>query len=105
MTPAPAGDGTRFGLVRTSYAGNVGAAARATRVMGFSDLVRVAPRDPQVACSDQARARASGALDVLERARVVGTLAEALDGITWAGATAMAPRDFGPPALAPRACS
>jgi hypothetical protein len=46
-----------------------------------------------------------GALDVLERARVVGTLAEALDGITWAGATAMAPRDFGPPALAPRACS
>ena len=104
MTPAPAGDGTRFVLVRTSHAGNVGAAARAMRVMGFSDLVLVAPRDPQVACSDEARARASGALDVLERARVVGTLAEALDGITWAGATAMTPRDFGPPALAPRAC-
>jgi tRNA/rRNA methyltransferase len=32
----------------------------------------------------------------------VASLAEALDGVTWACATAMTPRDFGPPTLAPR---
>ena len=32
-------DPTRFILVGTSHAGNVGAAARALKVMGFSDLV------------------------------------------------------------------
>ena len=45
---------------------------------------------------------ASGATDVLGRARIVGTLAEALDGISYACATAMTPRDFGPPTFAPR---
>jgi tRNA/rRNA methyltransferase len=45
---------------------------------------------------------ASGATDVLSGARVVATLGEALDGVTWVGATAMTPRDFGPPTLAPR---
>ncbi len=95
---------TRFVLVGTSHAGNVGAAARALKVMGFADLVLVAPRHAGVLQEEEARARASGALDVLERARVVGTLAEALDGVTWAAATAMTPRDFGPPVLAPRAC-
>jgi tRNA/rRNA methyltransferase len=45
---------------------------------------------------------ASGATEVLERARIVGTLAEALDGVTYACATAMTPRDFGPPTFAPR---
>lgn len=46
---------------------------------------------------------ASGATDVLSAARVVATLGEALDGITYACATAMTPRDFGPPTFAPRA--
>lgn len=96
------GSGTRFVLVRPSHAGNVGAAARAIKVMGFSDLVLVAPRDADVAGRDEARAFASGALDVLASARVAGTLAEALDGISWACATAMTPRDFGPPTFAPR---
>ena len=35
---------TRFILLNTSHAGNVGAAARAMKVMGFTDLVLVAPR-------------------------------------------------------------
>jgi tRNA/rRNA methyltransferase len=39
---------------------------------------------------------------VLERARVVATLGEALSGITYTCATAMTPRDFGPPTFAPR---
>jgi tRNA/rRNA methyltransferase len=45
---------------------------------------------------------ASGATDVLEGARIVATLGEALHGITHACATAMTPRDFGPPTHAPR---
>jgi tRNA/rRNA methyltransferase len=45
---------------------------------------------------------ASGAGDVLAGARVVATLGEALAGVDWVGATAMTPRDFGPPNRAPR---
>ena len=92
----------RFVLVNASHAGNVGAAARALKVMGFSDLVLVAPRWADVQRRDEAIALASGATDVLSGARVVATLGEALDGITWTGATAMTPRDFGPPNEAPR---
>ncbi len=93
---------TRFVLINTSHAGNVGAAARAMRVMGFDDLVLVAPRWPDVLTREETVQRASGALDVLERARVVATLDEALDGITYLCATAMTPRDFGPPTVTPR---
>ena len=75
-------DPTRFVLVGTSHAGNVGAAARAMKVMGYADLVLVAPRYPDVTSHEEAQAMASGALDVLEGARVVATLAEALDGVT-----------------------
>lgn len=95
-------DPTRFVLVGTSHAGNVGAAARAMKVMGFTELVLVAPRFADVLERPEAMAMASGATDVLARARVVATLGEALDGVTYACATAMTPRDFGPPNHAPR---
>lgn len=95
-------DPTRFILVGTSHAGNVGAAARALKVMGFSDLVLVAPRFADVQRRAEAIALASGATDVLAGARVVATLADALDGLTTVCATAMTPRDFGPPNHAPR---
>jgi tRNA/rRNA methyltransferase len=98
----PTHDGPRFILLGTSHAGNVGAAARALKVMGFSDLVLVAPRWPTVQLKAEAIAMASGALDVLNGARVVADLTQALDGITYACATAMTPRDFGPPTHAPR---
>ena len=67
----------RVVLCRPSHPGNIGAAARAMKTMGLSRLVLVAPRrfpDPQ------ATALASGAVDVLEGATVVETLAEALAG-------------------------
>jgi len=95
-------ESTRFVLVGTSHAGNVGAAARAIKVMGFSELVLVAPRWADVLQREEAIAMASGATDVLAGARVVATLSEALAGVTWVGATAMTPRDFGPPTFAPR---
>jgi tRNA/rRNA methyltransferase len=92
----------RFVLMHTSHAGNVGAAARAIKVMGFHDLVLVAPRWADVLQREETLAMASGATEVLERARIVATLAEALDGVTHVCATAMTPRDFGPPTAAPR---
>jgi tRNA/rRNA methyltransferase len=100
LTAAP--DPTRFVLLGTSHPGNVGAAARAMKVMGFSDLVLVAPRHPDVLTHPEAVAMASGATDLLDRARIVATLGEALEGIGYVCATAMTPRDFGPPTRAPR---
>ncbi|OOG48249.1 RNA methyltransferase [Polaromonas sp. A23] len=93
---------TRFILINTSHAGNVGATARAMKVMGFGDLVLVAPRWANVLNREETIQRASGALDVLKNARIVATLDEALDGMTHLCATAMTPRDFGPPTRAPR---
>lgn len=95
-------DPTRFILIGTSHPGNVGATARAMKVMGFRDLVLVRPRFADVLIQEETVAMASGAADILVRARIVDTLAEALDGITYAIGTAMTPRDFGPPTLAPR---
>ena len=93
---------TRFVLINTSHAGNVGAAARAIKVMGFDDLVLVAPRWPDVLAREETVQRASGAADVLARTRIVATLDEALDGMTYLCATAMTARDFGPPTFTPR---
>ena len=59
-------------LVETSHPGNIGAAARALKNMGLEELVLVRPRQfPH----PEASARASGADDVLARARVVPDLA------------------------------
>ena len=93
---------TRFILIDTSHAGNVGAVARAMKVMGFEDLVLVNPRWADVLTRPEAIERASGATDVLARARTVPTLDDALHGMTHLCATAMTPRDFGPPTRAPR---
>ena len=100
--PDPATVPTRFVLVGTSHPGNVGAAARAMKVMGFRDLVLVAPRQANLAAHPEATAMASGATDILGAARVVASLAEAMESVTHACATAMTPRDFGPPTHAPR---
>lgn len=93
---------TRFILIETSHAGNVGASARAIRVMGFDDLVLVKPRWANVLRREETIQRASGALNVLEKARIVDSLDEAIDGMTHLCATAMTPRDFGPPTRTPR---
>ena len=93
---------TRFILLNTSHAGNVGAVARAMKVMGFNDLVLVQPRWADVLQRPEALERASGATDVLEQARIVPSWAEAVEGIEHLCATAMTARDFGPPTVAPR---
>ena len=92
----------RFILINTSHAGNVGAAARALKVMGFDDMVLVAPRWANVLRREETIQRASGANDVLAKTRIVDTLDEALDGVDHLCATAMTPRDFGPPTYSVR---
>lgn len=93
---------TRFILIETSHAGNVGAAARAMKTMGFDDLVLVRPRWANVLRKEETIQRASGALDVLNNARIVETVEEAVEGLSHLCATAMTPRDFGPPTRTPR---
>jgi TrmH family RNA methyltransferase len=67
----------RLVLVDTSHPGNIGAAARAMKNMELEDLWLVRPRQfPH----SEASARASGADDLLSRARVCATLSEALVG-------------------------
>lgn len=92
----------RFILVETSRAGNIGAVARAMKTMGFSELVLVAPRFDGALQDAEAVAFASGAGDILAGARVVATMAEALEGINYAAAVSARLREFSPPVLTPR---
>lgn len=66
-------------LVSTSHPGNVGSAARAMTTMGLSELILVNPKVPDVASHPEAIALAAGAPGVLAHARVVDSLAAALD--------------------------
>ena len=94
----------RFVLVSPSHVGNIGSVARAMTAMGLEDLVVVDPREPGFAIDPQAVALASGATDLLEAARVVPTLGDALADCQFVIAVSADPREFGPgpqrPALA-----
>ena len=65
----------RIVLVRTKLPDNIGAAARAMKNFGLTDLVLVAPRR---ALNRQAYALASHAGDILDNVKVVDTTAEAV---------------------------
>lgn len=93
----------RFVLVETSHPGNVGAAARAIRTMGFSELVLVNPRYEHVLEHEDALAFASGATDVLSSARIVTSLDDALAGCNFCVALSARLREFSPPVHEPRA--
>lgn len=87
VPPAPTFERVRVVLCRPSHPGNIGSAARAMKTMGFHRLVLV---NPKIYPDPQATAMASGATDVLDAARCVGSLAEALEGTVLA--TAMTSR-------------
>ncbi len=92
----------RVVLVNTSHAGNIGGAARAMKNMGLSHLVLV---DPEDFPSPNAVARASGATDILDSARVVATLEEALAGCSLVLGTSARDRRIPWPLLDPRECA
>ena len=89
----------RVVLVRTSLPANIGAAARAMLTMGLTRLVLVAPRHFPHA---DATALAAGATRVLDGARVVPTLDEALSGVTLSIGLSARPRKLAGRVLAIR---
>lgn len=86
----------RVVLLRPAHPGNVGASARAMRVMGLRELALVAPREPDCTAQPEAIAFASGATDVLRDARTFATLDEAVADATLVVGVSAGPREFGP---------
>ena len=85
-------------LVETQSAGNIGSVARAMKNMGLSRLILV---NPQTALTDEARHLACGADDILENARRVETLREALDSFHLSVGTSSRSVDWIPTVLRP----
>ena len=79
-------DNIRFVLSNTTHPGNIGAVARAMKVMGLSHLDLVEPKEFP---SPQASARASGADDVLHAAQTHARMEDALaDSVLVFGSSA-----------------
>jgi tRNA/rRNA methyltransferase len=86
-------DQVRVVLSHPSHPGNIGAAARALKTMGLSRLYLVNPRKfPH----PDAKAMASGALNVLNEARVCASLDEALAETVLAAAISARQRELTP---------
>ena len=77
----------RFVLVRPHYPENVGAAARAIKIMGFTQLVLVKPGKMAEPSHVMAIKMAVKSLDVLQSAPVVPSLPAALEGVHFSYAT------------------
>ena len=73
-------ESVRIVLVETTHSGNIGAAARAMKTMGLSDLALVRPREYQ---THECYARASGADDIIDGASVDTDLPSAIADASW----------------------
>ena len=102
MNALSALDRVRVILARPSHPGNIGAAARAMKTMGLSNLWLVSPASFPDPVAD---ARACGADDVLLNAQVVASLPEALSGVVFAAALTARRRDLSLRRSAPRAAA
>jgi TrmH family RNA methyltransferase len=92
----------RVVLCRPSHPGNIGAAARAMKAMGLTDLRLVAPqRYP----APEAQWMATHAADVLENAKLHGTLEEALSDCVAAFGLSARPREWSPQVLDARSAA
>lgn len=89
-------------LKDTTHPGNIGAAARAMKTMGVSQLMLVAAR---TALDDTARAMAVSARDVLDAAVQFDNLPAALADFTHTYAFSARRRGLSPRALTPRAAA
>jgi TrmH family RNA methyltransferase len=86
----------RVVLCRPSHPGNIGAAARAMKTMGLSDLRLVAPeRYP----APEAEWMATNASDVLHSARISSSLEESIKDCVAAFALSARPREWSPQVL------
>jgi len=89
-------DQLRFVLVAPSHPGNIGAAARALKTMGWRRLAVVAPKVAEFRGHEAAIAFASNAQDILQGATTHRDLADALRGVRLAFAMTGYAREFGP---------
>ncbi|EWH04627.1 tRNA (cytidine/uridine-2'-O-)-methyltransferase [Pseudoalteromonas lipolytica SCSIO 04301] len=94
-------DDIRIVLVNTSHSGNIGSAARAMKTMGLSNLYLV---DPACEIDSHASALAAGATDVLGKAVVVDTLADAIADCSLTIGTSARSRTLSWPMVEPREC-
>lgn len=92
----------RIVLVETTHSGNIGAAARAMKVMGLDSLHLVAPKKFP---SREATALASSADDILADAVMHETLDSALEGCSLVLGTSARLRALSMAQLDPRACA
>lgn len=90
-------------LSRPQMGENIGAAARAMKNFGLSDLRLIAP--PRGWPNERAQVLASGAGDIIEKARVFATAAEALADIQLVFATTARDRDVLRDILTPEAAA
>lgn len=88
-------------LVNTSHPGNIGATARAMKNMGLEHLVLVSPKEFPHA---EATVRASGADDLLARAKLVNNLQEAIADVHFVVGTSARTRTIPWPLANPRQC-
>jgi len=95
----------RFVLVAPTHPGNIGAAARAIKTMGFGHLVVVQPKHAHYREHPDAVALATGAADVLADSRSFDVLADALGGVHTAYAMTGYDRQFGAPLADLRSCA
>jgi len=91
----------RIVLVHTTHPGNIGAVARAMKNMGLTELVLVQPKEFP---SERAEWRAASAIDILQQAKVVATLDEALAGCGLVIGTSARDRRIPWPLFNPREC-
>ena len=81
----------RIVLIDPSHPGNIGSVARAMKNMALTDLVLVRPRSFPHAEAD---ALAAGADDILARARIVESVAEAISDCGFIAGTTSRPRSY-----------
>jgi len=91
----------RIVMVNTSHPGNIGAAARAMKNMGLSQLYLVEPKDYP---SLEAISRSVGAVDILDDAVVVKDLDQAISDCVWVAGTSARFRTIEWPILEPEEC-
>ncbi len=92
----------RIVLVQTTHPGNIGAAARAMKNMGLTQLVLVNPRDFP---SGVALGRAASALDILDNAQVVDSLDAAIADCGLVIGTSARSRSIPWPMVDPEGCA
>lgn len=91
----------RVVMVNTTHPGNIGSAARAMKTMGLSQLVLVKPK---IFPSEEADWLASGAVDILQQARVVNSLEEAIADCGLVIGASARQRRIPWPVIDPRQC-